>query len=95
MKTQHKIWQNEWRAVMGKTTNVEVDPDNDFDLHFDIWELEKDKFFNLFESFPRGGELAKRAYRLRWGDLKNLNKKYANKELIQLTKEVIEIIQKS
>ena len=50
MKEQHKIWQNEWRQIMEKPINVEVEPDCDFDLHFDIWDLEKNDFFKLFES---------------------------------------------
>lgn len=93
MKEQHKIWQNEWRQIMEKPINVEVEPDCDFDLHFDIWDLEKNDFFKLFERFPNGAEIAKRAYQLRWGDLGDLNKKLTDEELIQQTRMTIEILQ--
>ncbi|MDC6367689.1 MULTISPECIES: hypothetical protein [Flavobacteriaceae] len=94
MKEQHKIWQNEWRQIMGKTIDVDVEPDCDFDLHFDIWDLEKKDFFKLFERFVNGAEIAQRAYQLRWGDLGDLNKKMTDEELIQQTKMTIEILQK-
>lgn len=79
---------------MGKPINVEIEPDCDFDLHFDIWNLKKNDFFKLFEKFPNGAKIAKRAYQLRWGDLGDLNKKLTDEELIQQTKMAIEILQK-
>lgn len=94
MKEQHKKWQREWREIMGKPTNVDIEPNCDYDLHFDIWDLEKEKFYKLFESFPRGMEIAQRAYRLRWGDLGELTKKCTDEELVQQTKKTIEIVQK-
>ncbi|WP_420573265.1 hypothetical protein [Kordia sp.] len=94
MIEQHKIWQNEWRKIMGKPINVDIEPNCDFDLHFDIWDLEKDLFFKLFEKFPRGNQIAQRAYQLKWGDLGELNKKLTDEELIQQTKIIVEVLQK-
>lgn len=78
---------------MGKPLNVETDPDCDLDLHFDIWDLEKDLFFKLFEKFPKSQELAERAYLLRWGELGELNNKLSSEEeLIQEAKKSIQSI---
>ncbi|MEO1052695.1 MAG: hypothetical protein AAFX87_18825 [Bacteroidota bacterium] len=93
MKEQLKKWQNEWRQIMGKPTDVDVEPDCDFDLHFDIWTLGKETFYKLFEGFPKGAEIADRAFQLRWGDLPEFNKALTEEELIDEVKKSIDILQ--
>jgi len=93
MNQQHKIWQVAWHRVL-KEPLVENTPiDVDFALHFDIWELDKASFFQLFESFPSGRLLAERAYQLRWGDISSFNQKLSQQELIEETKKCISILQ--
>lgn len=94
MKEQHKIWQNEWRQIMGKPINVEEEPDCDFDLHFDIWELNKNKFLELFNSFPKGIEIGNNAYNLRNGLIEEFNQKLNKDEIISETLKAIKDLQK-
>jgi hypothetical protein len=80
---------------MGKPLDVEAEPSCDFDLHFDIWDLDRERFFKLFEIFPSGKQLAEKAYRLRWGDLGELKTPLINEELlIAEAKKSIDIINK-
>ncbi len=94
MKEQHKIWQNEWRQIMGKPINVDIEPDCDFDLHFDIWDLEKIKFLELFNSFPKGMEIGNNAFNLRNGLIEEFNQKLDKDEIISETLKAIKDIQK-
>ncbi|ADY28757.1 hypothetical protein [Cellulophaga lytica] len=94
MKKQYKIWQNEWRQIMEKPINVEVDPKCDFDLHFDIWELDKNKFIELFNSFPKGTEIGNNAYNLRNGLIEEFNQKLNKEEIISETQKAINDLQK-
>lgn len=93
-REQHRIWQNEWREVMGKPVDVEVEPRCDFDLHFDIWNLDKKKFLELFSSFPKGIEIGNKAYDLRNGLIEEFNVALNKEEIIAETQKVIEAIQK-
>ena len=92
MKEQYKIWQNEWRQIMGKPINVDVEINCDFDLHFDIWELDKTKFLELFNSFPKGMEIGNNAYNLRNGLIKEFKQKLNKDEIISETLKAIKDI---
>lgn len=94
MQEQQKIWQNEWRQIMGKPINVDTDIDSDFDLQFDIWELEKDQFFQLFESFPKGKKIAEKAYFLHNENGGYLDKTLTKDEILKEARNTIELIQK-
>ncbi|WP_405396588.1 hypothetical protein [Maribacter sp. Asnod2-G09] len=93
MKKQHKIWQNEWRQIMGKPVNVDVEVDCDFDLHFDIWDLDKTKFLELFKSFPKGIEIGNNAFNLRNALIEEFNQKLNKDQIISETLKAIEDIQ--
>jgi hypothetical protein len=93
MKKQHKIWQNEWRQIMGKPINVDVEVDCDFDLHFDIWDLDKTKFLELFKSFPKGIEIGNNAFNLRNGLIEEFNQKLNKDQIISETLKAIKDIQ--
>lgn len=95
MNEQLRFWQNHWRQIMGKPVHVEIEPDCDFDLHFDIWELEKERFFKLFEPFPKGQEIAKKAFQLRSGNEMGLTTKLNSEDqLLAEAKESINRIQR-
>ena len=93
MQEQQKIWQKEWRQIMGKSINVDIEPDADFDLQFDIWELEKEQFFRLFESFPKGKEIAEKAYLLNNENGGYLDNALTKDEIFTEVRNAIEIIQ--
>lgn len=94
MKEQHKIWQKEWRKILGEPTDVDIDVDSDFTLHFDIWQPEnKECFFQFFELFPKGKEIAERAYQLRWGATDELDEKLTEEQIVKEANRAIDILQ--
>ncbi len=93
MENQHRIWQNEWRKIMDIPINVEVDIFCDFDLHFDIWQLDKVKFLELFKTFPKGLEIGNNAYNIRNGLIDEFNLKLNIEEIISETLKAIKDIQ--
>lgn len=94
MKEQHKIWQKEWRQILGEPTDVDIDVDSDFTLHFDLWQPEnKQHFFQFFENFPKGKEIAERAYQLRWGAPDELDEKLNDEQILEEINRAIDILQ--
>ena len=85
---QHKKWQNRWRAVLGLPINVKTNPDSDFDLLFGIWETDRKSFFKLFEGFPAGEMIARRAFNRRWET--NASLTLSEQEILQHTQQAIE-----
>ena len=53
-------WQRKWREILGKPTGSMPDIDEDFALHFDIWNVGDEKLEKCFTVFPNGDQLLKR-----------------------------------
>lgn len=60
MSDIYKKWQIEWRKIMGFDPNTDSEYDSDFDIHFGLWDLDKDKLHECFSILPFGEEMYSR-----------------------------------
>ncbi len=60
MKDTCKKWQSDWRKIMGFDPITDSEYDSDFDIHFGLWELEKDKLHECFSILPFGEKMYSR-----------------------------------
>jgi len=53
-------WQRKWREALGEPTDSMPDIQNDYALHFDIWDVGDAKLQECFSLFPNGDRLLSR-----------------------------------
>lgn len=64
---QQSEWQLIWREVLGQSVgNTPEDPECDFALHFDVWNLELAKQQECFSPFPNGQKMLEHANKVRF-----------------------------